>query len=1110
MHTIRRRHRSAQPILLAAAAAVFGMRSSVASAQITETTISSSDWRITNGSLTVDFNPGNANITSVKVGVSSPGPNILDTYDAGESKLYPEFAGTPFGSGPSTSGFNQTSTYIDFWQTVSSTGTTVNPITYSFHYIMYLNDPAIHTYEVLNHSASDPATSVGQGQFLMRVDPRQLSTLYQVDTSPNNLDVQTTTLPSTPAQLAELNGTNGYGNATRLDIAEVLDLNGAPDLQSLIGRPFLNKYDYSSYEQFHQAQLEYGSTVSVANVVTSQDTMTGGPTKQNLQFTNNILMTEFLSNHYGDNAAPYDYSYVPTQGVNTSRLFGPYTFRVTPTNGETGAQLYADAVNSAATYPSLFNTDTTLIANGYIPTTARGTFAATFANTAGWSADTNNNTTVLADPNTNFQMSQQGYQYWTQIGTTGAAQINSVAPGTYRLSTYEYGQWGETRVDGVKITSHTTTTPNNTTFVPENFGTAAPIWTIGTPDRSANEFLNGSVTAAEATSATGPVGADIRDYWGNYNYWQQEANLGNNGKVVYYATPVGSIPATNNTNDWISNQWQVFNPTLYNPANNTNTLYSTLAPAYVNSGGGPANYKGLPWEVHFTTTAAQKAQGQYVVLSVALAASESDLTVALNGNSETWTIPSTMVSDPNNRSGQSGLYQWAAFQFPIADLGPNGTNNAFTFTVDKSGGVMYDALRMEITNTSAAPSSTGWYDYNFISSAGMISQNDQIGLPAEDSVWAVNGTGAWGTALDWVNSFIPQTTRYSADFTSAIDHPSFVVLNSNFTVGSLYFKNSNSYTINPGLGGSIILDNAPTSTAITDDLGSHTVNVPVVLNQSALVKITNATDTFTMSAPISGAGGITLTGAGTLALNAINSYSGATNVTSGLLLLGSRGAVPVNSPLTIGTNLTTGTVRLANNTHTTTFTSLTINSGSTLDITNNTVAINFTSPATDPVVTIAANLTSAYSTGLWTGAGITSTTAATNPSALAVGYADGNIDTGTPAAPNQILIKYTLAGDANLDGLVNFTDLVAVVQNFNKPGTDWAQGNFGYGASTNFNDLVAVVQNFNQILTPAGSSGDQLGGTPIQIQSLDVQLPEPGAAGLLILSAAILKRRRNR
>jgi hypothetical protein len=107
-----------------------------------------------------------------------------------------------------------------------------------------------------------------------------------------------------------------------------------------------------------------------------------------------------------------------------------------------------------------------------------------------------------------------------------------------------------------------------------------------------------------------------------------------------------------------------------------------------------------------------------------------------------------------------------------------------------------------------------------------------------------------------------------------------------------------------------------------------------------------------------------------------------------------------------------------------------------------------------------------------------------------------------------VLVKYTLAGDAKLDGLVNFDDLVAVVQNFNKSGTDWAHGDFYYGISTNFTDLVAVVQNFNKVLTPAGSAGETTGGSEIGlVSSTDVQLPEPCVAGMALGAASLLERR---
>src|SRR5262249_9805795 len=152
--------------------------------------------------------------------------------------------------------------------------------------------------------------------------------------------------------------------------------------------------------------------------------------------------------------------------------------------------------------------------------------------------------------------------------------------------------------------------PQNVQFTPENFGTAAPIWTIGTPDRSAHEFLNGHATSANPGVSSG---GDLRQFYGAYDYWAEEQTLGNPGKVVYYATAVGSTPATNDPNKWIANQWQKFNPGLYDSANSTTDNYSNIAPAYVMAAGGPGTYTGAPWEVHFTCTPTQLNQGQYVV-----------------------------------------------------------------------------------------------------------------------------------------------------------------------------------------------------------------------------------------------------------------------------------------------------------------------------------------------------------------------------------------------------------------------------------------------------------------------------------------------------------------
>jgi hypothetical protein len=228
--------------------------------------------------------------------------------------------------------------------------------------------------------------------------------------------------------------------------------------------------------------------------------------------------------------------------------------------------------------------------------------------------------------------------------------------------------------------------------------------------------------------------------------------------------------------------------------------------------------------------------------------------------------------------------------------------------------------------------------------------------------------------------------------------------------------------------------------------------------------------------------------------------------------------------LTIGDGTTTTMLQLTKGSGTSTQGGLTVNANSTLDIVNNALAINFGSPANDPINTIVGYLQSGYNGGAWTGtSGIVSTSAASSGRVATIGYLDGNIDTADSAAvgPNQILVKYTLVGDANLDGIVNFTDFAIVLKNFAQPGTDWAEGNFEYAANspsiqgTNFNDFADVLKNFLQPL-PGGGGGETLGGTTqglsdsVQIQNTVTSLPEPASVSLLAAGAASLLRRRRR
>jgi len=82
----------------------------------------------------------------------------------------------------------------------------------------------------------------------------------------------------------------------------------------------------------------------------------------------------------------------------------------------------------------------------------------------------------------------------------------------------------------------------------------------------------------------------------------------------------------------------------------------------------------------------------------------------------------------------------------------------------------------------------------------------------------------------------------------------------------------------------------------------------------------------------------------------------------------------------------------------------------------------------------------------------------------------GNIDRpiARKVAPNQNMVKYTLVGDANLDGIVNFADFAVVLKNFAQRERTGRRANFEYAANspsiqgTNFNDFADVLKNFLQ------------------------------------------------
>jgi hypothetical protein len=194
---------------------------------------------------------------------------------------------------------------------------------------------------------------------------------------------------------------------------------------------------------------------------------------------------------------------------------------------------------------------------------------------------------------------------------------------------------------------------------------------------------------------------------------------------------------------------------------------------------------------------------------------------------------------------------------------------------------------------------------------------------------------------------------------------------------------------------------------------------------------------------------------------------------------------------------------------------LTIEPNSTLDLNNNHLFINYgTNP--DPIATIRGYLAGGYNAAAWNGAGIDSSAAAAN-SHYGLGYAD-SADTGNPAAlgSDQIEIKYTLNGDANLDGVVSGVDFTILVGNLNKAASAWDKGDFNYDGAVSGVDFTLLVGNLGKsvvgaaITLPAADSlaiDAYAAANGLTIPSV----PEPACGTILMMTmvGAVAKRRRS-
>ncbi|MFT3784570.1 MAG: hypothetical protein QM770_00200 [Tepidisphaeraceae bacterium] len=113
---------------------------------------------------------------------------------------------------------------------------------------------------------------------------------------------------------------------------------------------------------------------------------------------------------------------------------------------------------------------------------------------------------------------------------------------------------------------------------------------------------------------------------------------------------------------------------------------------------------------------------------------------------------------------------------------------------------------------------------------------------------------------------------------------------------------------------------------------------------------------------------------------------------------------------------------------------------------------------------------------------------------------DEDNNPSTPDVTSPVLLTPLTDGDANVDRVVNFTDLLTLASHYNdSTGATWLQGDFTGDGAVNFADLLQLAANYGS--GPTGTFADDW--------ALALSLvPEPTLALSLPLAALMLRQRR--
>ncbi len=337
---------------------------------------------------------------------------------------------------------------------------------------------------------------------------------------------------------------------------------------------------------------------------------------------------------------------------------------------------------------------------------------------------------------------------------------------------------------------------------------------------------------------------------------------------------------------------------------------------------------------------------------------------------------------------------------------------------------------------------------------GNLSYLGNISITGETAVsaseWAVDNDGSWSVSGNWLGG-VPNGVGATANFGTIITSAHTVTVDATQTVGQINFSSPIAYTVSGS--STITLDGGTGATAINVTAGSHVIDAPILLAKNTDVSVS---------------------GGGSLSVKHVRGAG--LSVSGGAMKVTAKGTA--NDPS--GTSVVTG---------------LSVGSGASLDLTNNSMIVDYTT-----VGTLVDDTRLMLQSGKLT----------TSSSGGKIGYGDnavlakGSFAGQTPDS-TSLLIKFTYGGDANLDGQVDISDLGALATAW-QTSAPWTGGDFDYSGFVDISDLGILATNWQLgVGSPLGPSFDE---ALASVGLAGVSVPEPTVLGLALLGAFSLNRSR--